>query len=51
MSLLSCPTSIIFVLELTWTQNVKTVPEIKPLIIYKKIVSLKRNLSDINYEI
>ena len=50
MSLLSCPTSIIFVLELTWTQNVKTVPEIKPLIIYK-IVSLKRNLSDINYEI
>lgn len=35
MSLLSCPTSIIFVLELTWTQNVKTVPEIKLLIIYK----------------
>ena len=35
MSLLSCPTSIIFVLELTWTQNVKTVPEIEPLIIYK----------------
>ena len=33
MSLLSCTTSIIFVL--TWTQNVKTVPEIKPLIIYK----------------
>ena len=35
MSLLSCPTSIIFVLELTWTQNVKTGPEIKPLLIYK----------------
>ena len=35
MFLLSCPTPIIFVLELTWTQNVKTVPEIKPLIIYK----------------
>ena len=31
MSLLSCPTSIIFVLELTWTQNVKTVPEIKTI--------------------